>query len=122
MANMAYDLLQLLKTRRFLYIGSRFGSIDHNGASKVSKFSGKKNRPIISFYAFMHTANGLELMGSFRHAALLFVHSLLNSIIGKVSWQGWYFLLNNDLPFSYFATTFAILCKSAFIRTSAVIG
>ncbi len=24
----------------------------------------------------MHAANGLELMGSFRHAALLFVHTL----------------------------------------------
>ncbi len=28
------------------------------------------------FYAFVQTANGLELMGSFRHAALLFVHTL----------------------------------------------
>ncbi len=27
----------------------------------------------------MHTANGLELMGSFRHAALLFVHTLVRS-------------------------------------------
>ena len=26
----------------------------------------------MSFYAFMHTANGLKLMGSFRHATLLF--------------------------------------------------
>ncbi len=28
------------------------------------------------FYAFVHTANGLEFIGSFRHAALLFVHTL----------------------------------------------
>ena len=27
----------------------------------------------------MHTANGLEFMGSFRHAALLFVHTLYES-------------------------------------------
>ncbi len=51
-------------------------NIDHNGASRVSKFS-EKNRPIILFYAFVHTANGLELMGSFRHDALLFVHALV---------------------------------------------
>ncbi len=43
--------------------------------SKVSKFS-EKNRPIILFYAFVHTANGLEPMGSFRYAVLLFVHTL----------------------------------------------
>ncbi len=36
----------------------------------------RKNRPIL-FYAIVHTANGLYLMGSFRHAALLFVHTLV---------------------------------------------
>ena len=40
----------------------------------------KKNRPIILFYSFVHTANGLELMGSFIHAALLFVHTLVSRI------------------------------------------
>ena len=49
-------------------------NIDHNAASWVSFFI-EKNRPTILFYAFVHTANGLELMGSFRHAALLFVHT-----------------------------------------------
>ncbi len=33
----------------------------------------KQNRPTILFYAFVHTANGLELIGAFRHAALLFL-------------------------------------------------
>ena len=28
----------------------------------------------------MHTANGLDLMGSFRHAALLFVHTLVHKM------------------------------------------
>ena len=45
------------------------------GASRVSKVSEIKNRPIILFYAFVRTANGLEYNhdnGSFRHAALLF--------------------------------------------------
>ncbi len=37
----------------------------------------EKNGPIILFYAFVHTTNGLEFMGSFRHAALLFVHTLV---------------------------------------------
>ncbi len=36
----------------------------------------RKNRPMIVFYAFVHTAYGFELTGSFRHAALLLVHTL----------------------------------------------
>ena len=40
----------------------------------------QKNRPTILFYAFVHTANGLEFIGSFRHAALLFVHTLCELI------------------------------------------
>ena len=42
---------------------------------RVSTFS-EKSRPII-FYAFVHMTNGLELMRSFRHAALLFVHTVV---------------------------------------------
>ena len=57
--NMAYSLLQLLKMVKFLYIAYRFGSIDHNGASRVSKFTEKTDQQ----YYFMHTANGLELYG-----------------------------------------------------------
>ncbi len=39
----------------------------------------------------MHTANGLELMGSFRHAALLFVHTLdkTNGLWGESLWTFW---------------------------------
>ncbi len=37
--DMAYSFLQLLKMKRFFYIGDGFGSIDHNGASRVSKFT-----------------------------------------------------------------------------------
>ncbi len=70
-----FSLLQLLKMKTFLYFGDRFGSIDHNGASRVSKFT-EKNRGTVLFYDFVHTVNGLELMLPFRHAALLFVHTL----------------------------------------------
>ena len=34
----------------------------------------QKKQTTILFYAFMHTANGLELMGAFRHTALLFLN------------------------------------------------
>ncbi len=68
--NMAYSLLQLhffiyIFVYFFfilLYIGDRFGSIDHNRASRVLQFT-EKIRPKILFYAFVHTAIGLELMG-----------------------------------------------------------
>ena len=36
----------------------------------------RKNRGTILFYDVVHTVNGLELMGPFRHAASLFVHTL----------------------------------------------
>ena len=36
--NMAHSLLQRLKMKTILYVDDRFGSIDHNGASRVSKF------------------------------------------------------------------------------------
>ena len=45
------------------------------GKQGIKIFS--KNRLIIIFYAFVNTANVLELMGSSRHAALLFVHTLV---------------------------------------------
>ncbi len=39
--NMAIGIhfIALLKMKRFLYFGDHFGSIDHNGASRVSKFT-----------------------------------------------------------------------------------
>ncbi len=59
--------LQLFKMKSFFVYWDRFGSIDHNRASKVSKFTKTnkqtKNRPIILFYAFVHVGNGLELTG-----------------------------------------------------------
>ena len=69
--NMAYGLLQLLKMKRLVYIWDRFGSIDHNGASRVSTLTKKAD--------FVHTANGLELIGRFRHA----VHTLVFDIWDK---------------------------------------
>ena len=40
----------------------------------------------------MHTANGLELMGSFRHAALLFVHTLaaMSIIVTKTNFYAYF--------------------------------
>ena len=67
--------MQLLKCEEFSQNEHCAGNNDYNGASRVSKFS-EKNRLIILFYALVHTAKGLELIGSFRHAALLFVHTL----------------------------------------------
>ncbi len=52
----------------------------------------KKNRPTILLYAFVHMANGLELTGSFRHAALLFVHPLFGSLLGDTFSQQIYAL------------------------------
>ena len=69
----------------FFYIGDRFGRIDHNGASRVSKFTEKqKQKQTNNNYAFVHsrTANGLD--GAFWHAALLFVAYFLVMAIGII--------------------------------------
>ncbi len=42
--NMAYSLLPLLKIKLFFVQWDRFGNIDHNGASRVSKFTEKTDK------------------------------------------------------------------------------
>ncbi len=42
---------------------------------KIQILKSSKKKQIILFYAIVHKANGLELTGSFRHAAFLFVHT-----------------------------------------------
>ena len=86
--NMAYSLVQILKMKRFLYNVNRFGKIDHNEASRVSKFTEKKthkNKQTDQQYYFMLSGiryYGLELMGSYtcRHAALHFFDLYINAV------------------------------------------
>ena len=77
--------LHSTKIHHILKVAKHFAvNIVHNGASGVNlqekqKQNINKNRPIILFYALVHTANSLELMGSFRHAALLFGDTLFST-------------------------------------------
>ncbi len=83
--NKANSSLQLLKMKRYLYIGNCFGCIDHNGVSQ--NYRKKQANNIIVFCAFVHTANGLKLHGALRHAALLFVHTLLHVTCGYFAYD-----------------------------------
>ena len=56
------------------------GQVKYQNLQKKTK---NKNRPTILFYAFVHTVNGLEPMGAFTYAVLLFVHTLYINLHAK---------------------------------------
>ena len=64
----------------FLYNGDHFGSIDHNGASEVSKFT-EKDQQYYFMLSCIRLLNGLELMGHLGMLCYSFLMSLLYSII-----------------------------------------
>ena len=64
-----------------------FGQYDHDGESRVSKFTEKKTRPTILFYALCIRLMVWNLR-AFRHVALLFVHILYTVIECMI---GYYF-------------------------------
>ncbi len=61
--NMSHSLLTLLKKDIFCILGIVLGVLITMRQVGYHNFQKKKTRPIKSFYAFVHTVNGLERIG-----------------------------------------------------------